>query len=282
MSYDFQTTTHGKWILTGEHAVLRGYAALVFPILDKTLNLEYKQHNKNCLQLTVNYAHKDYHINSIVNKIINHAFATVDTPIANYSGTLNINSNIPPGLGMGASAALCVAISRWFTYLELITPSAIYDFAKNLENFFHGQSSGLDIAGSNATAGVYFQQGQYKPIQTSWQPKWQLTSCGETSTTERCINIVKKVYTNNQLFAKKLDEDMHRGTLIAKEALEKYNNNSIKLLVEAINIAKNCFENWGLITPKLQQHMQEQLDKGALAVKPTGSGGGGLAVSLWG
>lgn len=43
MSYDFQTTTHGKWILAGEHTVLRGHGALVFPILGKKLTLSYKK-----------------------------------------------------------------------------------------------------------------------------------------------------------------------------------------------------------------------------------------------
>lgn len=35
MFYEFQTTTYGKWILAGEHAVLRGHSALVFPIKEK-------------------------------------------------------------------------------------------------------------------------------------------------------------------------------------------------------------------------------------------------------
>lgn len=41
MFYDFATTTYGKWILVGEHAVVRGHAALVFPIKGKKLTLSY-------------------------------------------------------------------------------------------------------------------------------------------------------------------------------------------------------------------------------------------------
>ena len=39
MSSDFQTTTYGKWILAGEHAVIRGHGALVFPVHNKKLTL---------------------------------------------------------------------------------------------------------------------------------------------------------------------------------------------------------------------------------------------------
>ena len=42
MFYDFETTTFGKWILAGEHAVVRGHEALVFPIKEKQLTLRYQ------------------------------------------------------------------------------------------------------------------------------------------------------------------------------------------------------------------------------------------------
>lgn len=41
-SYSFTTTTHGKWILTGEHAVLRGSPAIIFPIASRALTLNYQ------------------------------------------------------------------------------------------------------------------------------------------------------------------------------------------------------------------------------------------------
>lgn len=42
MEYNnFQTITHAKAILAGEHAVLRGSPAVVIPVLNKTFRLTY-------------------------------------------------------------------------------------------------------------------------------------------------------------------------------------------------------------------------------------------------
>jgi len=53
------------------------------------------------------------------------------------------------------------------------------------------------------------------------------------------------------------------------------------MLCEAINSAADCFTQWGLVSESLQQHMLRLHDAGAIAVKPTGSGGGGYVISLW-
>jgi mevalonate kinase len=68
---------------------------------------------------------------------------------------------------------------------------------------------------------------------------------------------------------------------LAKQALAEDAPDSLFRLAEAINTAADCFFQWGLISESLQHHMQTLFDAGALAVKPTGSGGGGFVVSLW-
>src|SRR4051794_8275736 len=43
----FSTRTFGKWILAGEHAVLRGSPALAFPLTARSLELEFEPGNAN-------------------------------------------------------------------------------------------------------------------------------------------------------------------------------------------------------------------------------------------
>jgi mevalonate kinase len=67
----------------------------------------------------------------------------------------------------------------------------------------------------------------------------------------------------------------------AQIALETDSPKALQQLTSAMNTAAQCFQQWGLVSDSLQQHMKTLREAGALAVKPTGSGGGGYVISLW-
>lgn len=283
MSFDFQTTAHGKWILAGEHAVVRGHSALVFPMLEKTLTLSYRKSASAHLELHVHVLGQDPDkMQTLLKKLIEYGAPLIGQSYANLQGHLHIESNIPVGVGMGASAALCVALARWFTAQRWINAAEIYAVARELEHFFHGKSSGLDIAGVASDIGVCFQNGTTTNIQSTWSPHWQFSSCGQQGPTADCIRKVQKIWLENPTEATALDLQMHDSVILAKRALEATNPSERQpLLIQAIDSARNCFERWGLITESLGQHIQKLYKQGALAVKPTGSGGGGYVLSLW-
>jgi mevalonate kinase len=81
--------------------------------------------------------------------------------------------------------------------------------------------------------------------------------------------------------ARNVDEAMQRAVDKAKASLELSCVNPLESLRQAITESAACFKAWGLVSENLSQHMHLLLTQGALAVKPTGSGGGGYVVSLW-
>ncbi len=74
---------------------------------------------------------------------------------------------------------------------------------------------------------------------------------------------------------------MADSVLTAERALALDEKQGLPLLVNAMQKAMNCFEQWGLMKGSLQIHGQQLLDAGAMAIKPTGAGGGGYVLSLW-
>src|SRR3990167_7267500 len=278
MFCNFTITTHAKWILAGEHAVLRGHGALVFPL---------QKH-----QLSLSYTHKETELNADYSgssgtdmsllfwSVLQQGQQLLGHSLNRLNGHFHLDCNIPIGVGMGASAALCVAMANWFAAQRLIAAETITQFARDLEHLFHGQSSGLDIAGVAANSGVYFQQGKSQMITQSWQPYWYLSSCQQVGITSHCINQVNQLWETSPELGEQLDALMSQAVEKAHLALETYTPDSIHLLTESIKNGSYCFEKWGLVSETLFQHMQLLYQHGALAVKPTGSGNGGCVVSL--
>ena len=276
--YDFQTTTFGKWILAGEHAVLRGKAALVFPVKQKKLQLDFKASAANLSSSYEGDTGSDIHL--LFWSVLEHGQQLLGKSLNEVSGHFHLYCDIPVGAGMGASAALCVAMARWFVAQKLLNVGSVFAFAKNLEDLFHGKSSGLDIAGVSTELGIYFQNGKISPLSQNWQPQWYLSNCGQVGITSHCINQVKEIWQADSLKASGIDERMHKAVLKAQQALTQ-DESAIQQLKEALDEALNCFKAWGLISETLENHMTILTQQGALACKPTGSGGGGYVLSLW-
>jgi len=271
---------YGKFILAGEHTVLRGGSALVFPVKSQFLEVGWVK-TEEPLQVEFQGPHAK-EIKLIFWGVVEQALKDLGHTRDDLRGELKFVCEIPLGAGLGASATLCVAVGKWFCQLGWINKTDIYEFARNLENLFHGESSGVDIAAALEGQGLrFFRGGERVPLKINWQPQFYLSFCGHKGMTSECVDTVKALHTTHPEEAKKIDEQMLKAVQLAELALSLEAKEGLPRLIESMNLSKNCFEQWSLTKGALGEHMSELLDNGALAVKPTGSGGGGFVLSLW-
>lgn len=288
MELSFQRKVHGKWILAGEHAVLRGVTALVFPIQEAYLEISYQQTKEPLsLQLSGRYGTE---LDLLFWGVLEKSFQILglQKDEMHLKGVVRIRSEIPIGAGLGASGALCVAMSSWLSSLGYMKDSELYFFAKKLEDIFHGESSGVDVAVALSGQGLKFsrqQENQKTEIQPLWRPQLMVSFSGKRGVTKDCVQKVKDFIAKDTQLGLALDQQMRQASELGERSLLQPGldlKTREQLLIQAMDMGNDCFEQWGLNSEAPKKHMQWLRQLGALSVKPTGSGDGGFILSYWG
>ena len=276
----FETTTCGKWIMSGEHAVLRGCPALVFPLVSRHLDLLYAPSSDE-LKLVLEGPHGE-ELKLLFWGVLERVCELKKISRNSLRGELRLRNSIPVGAGMGASAAFCVAMTRWFESLGYVKAPEVYEFSRQLENLFHGESSGVDIAVAMSAQPLIFTRDKDRSdFFPAWQPKAFISYSEKRGVTLDCVTKVKNLISAHPNLGEKIDREMRRSVQTCIAALSSSDVDNIDMLAEGIDQAATCFHQWGLTEGPAEKHMTWLQDQGALAVKPTGSGGGGYILSLW-
>ena len=271
-------STPGKWILLGEHSVIRERPALVFPLTSRSLELRFTPQSG---------------ITPIPSGPWKAPFEIAQTRLATFlreqgrelcfpEGRIEIESNLPMAAGLGSSAALAVAVARLAMHFGLLEENFLFAASLAIEDGFHGKSSGMDIAAVIAASPLLFQRGREpQKLGLAWQPKIFLCDSGERSSTSSSVARVENLRLVDEKKFLSLDENMAAAVEMARAALAKKENESFARLAHAIEMGAHSFREWDLISEKIDDKINFLRAEGAHAVKPTGSGGGGFILSLW-
>jgi mevalonate kinase len=267
----------GKVILLGEHAVVYGYPALA-AALDRgvtvgvvptpaggSLRIDIPSWN---LKLT---AEDD------------HSFARGLCAIADSvelgrpSVTLVGDAQIPPGAGLGASAAFAVAIARaLLAYMKKPTDVASVTNAANAsETVLHGKASGVDVAVAvSGGIGVFRKSTGLRPLQI---PAMRIL-VGPSGSPRSTAAMVDRVATatSGNLDDTRLRElgaltDTGTSALLARD---------LPGVGHAMDRAHELLGGLGVSTPLLDALCDVARKLGAHGAKLTGAGGGGAVIAL--
>ena len=287
MWQDFEVAVPGKWVLAGEHAVLRGATAIALPHPDAFLTLRFQAGGG---EFTVSPGSAKAVLNDLLHSVRD-KWENQDKSFPWPKGSLSLESSIPLGAGLGSSAALCVAVTRWLAPVLNLKENDFFEFARSLEHQFHGQSSGMDIAVALARQPIAYgvEKGAHSLVLRKL-PRFTFHDTGLRSRTSDSIMKVLEIKSKFPILSMEIDQKM--GALTGKllQGLQLYSDRQDKdgqeravrdWIAPNMNAAHSCFVDWGLVPSQITAQREELFEKGAVGVKLTGAGDGGFLVALW-
>ncbi len=282
----------GKVILLGEHAVVYGYPALT-AALDRgvrlsavptpaggTLRCDVPEWN---IKVIAPPAAGGDEPTLTARGDSDHPFARGLAAIADSLGigrpplTLVGEAQIPPGAGLGASAAFAVATAR-----ELLAwakrapdPTAVAHAAAASEEVLHGRASGVDVAIASAGGiGVFRKAGGLRAL-----PKLSLrVLVGPSGAPKSTSQMVERVALSTG--GKAGDPRLRELAKLTDSGTSFLLGGELAELGATMNRAHEVLADLGVSTPLLDGLCTAAREAGAYGAKLTGSGGGGSVIAI--
>lgn len=185
-------------------------------------------------------------------------------------------TDLPPGGGLGCSAALGVAIAR------ALDPSAaaerIAERAMAWERVFHGNPSGIDTAVSAEGGCILFERGRGFERVSAGRP---LLLCightGTVSSTKAMVEAVARLRDRRPEIVEKSFDAIRSLVRNARLAIEA---GDIKALGQLMDLNQMLLSGLFVSTQEIERLCASAREEGALGAKLTGAGGGGCVVAL--
>ncbi|AIJ30036.1 mevalonate kinase [Borreliella valaisiana] len=204
--------------------------------------------------------------------------------VSNYSKVNPIEfailSEIPIGVGLGSSASLSLCFAEYITsHFEYRDCNKIL-LANQIENIFHGKSSGMDIGLIDLGGTFYLEKKENflssKKIKDSGFYFLIGAIKRDFTTKEIVVNLKKQLLSNADLFV-----FIEKLGLTTSNAYISFQNKDVYSLANEMNVAHHCLKRLGLSNDALDWLISWGIKLGALSGKLSGSGKGGAFIFLF-
>ena len=295
----------GKIILFGEHSVVYGHPAIVTAINLRTKCIVTKSSQKEVqLSISSNYSlnasstglKKKYIMNkeqkefseqdSKYEQPVNPAYYFITEKVLSLS-TINkhphihINSEIPPGIGLGSSAANSVAsLASLSAFMELeFSMEELNELAFEAEKIIHGNPSGVDNTISTYGGIQFYKEKKFSQLNIpDFLSYIVIVNSGIPRNTKTYVEKVANSLEEDTTKYRKILEEIGELTAIAKSSLMEGNIPKLGNLMTQNHL---LLEKLGVSLPILTDLTNSLVQLGSLGSKLTGAGGGGCVIGLF-
>ncbi len=255
----------GKIILLGEHAVVYGKHALALPIPNAVAVALQEQGEPVIAELT-----------SFVDLIRKRLGVDDSTHVP------RIHSALPIAMGLGASAAYAVALTRAYaaTHGIDIDDERVNAIAFECEKLAHGTPSGIDNALATYGEAMLFRNDGDLHLQrvTVAEPPPVVVACSHQA--GRTLDVVAGVRARREQARAHFDAIFAQIDDLALAGAEALGRADYVTLGQLMNINQGLLNAIGVSTPELEGMLEIARAAGAVGAKLTGAGGGGSIVAL--
>ena len=189
---------------------------------------------------------------------------------------VEVEASLPPGGGLGCSAAIGVAIAR------ALDPHAgqqsTLDRAMAWEQVFHGNPSGVDAAVAARGGCVLFRKGEpVEPIRARVPLQLCIGHTGIASSTKTMVDAVARARQRAEAAVDRSFEAIRSLVHAARSAIEGGDRVALGHLMDQ---NQELLASLSVSTTAIEQMCELARGAGALGAKLTGAGGGGSVVAL--
>ena len=269
----------GKVILLGEHAVVYGVPALAVGI-DRGARAEVKPLEAGPCRLLVRGWNMSVRENEEHHDLARAFRALLDAAREDQPGlppcSVEVEADLPPGGGLGCSAAMGVAIAR---AIEPTLPDdALQERAMAWERVFHGNPSGVDAAVAARGGCVFFRKGEaLERVRVRGTMHLCIGSTGIASSTKAMVDAVARFRARRPEEAARSFEEVRVLVQNARVAVEAGDRFALGRLMD---LNQTLLAGLMVSSPGIERLCALAREAGAMGAKLTGAGGGGCVVAL--
>lgn len=195
---------------------------------------------------------------------------------------LRLTADVPPGAGLGSSAALAVASARALLEAagERADDARVYDAAMAAERIFHGNPSGLDHAAAIRGGIFAFRRGEppeVTPLRVGGPLVFVVAQVEPGASTRAMVEGVARRLSDVGTAKAPLLESF--GAIVA-EAIGAIAEGDAPRVGRLMDVNHGLLVSIGVSTPQLDEGCRVARSEGALGAKLTGAGGGGCVVAV--
>ena len=194
---------------------------------------------------------------------------------------IGISSRVPPGIGLGSSAASCVATVAAVDSLFQKNPSRqkVCELAIESERLIHKRSSGADcyVSTFGGLMQYYGKSKSFKNIETKGSLSLVVASTGIKHSTSDLVAGVKRFKDTNRILFESLSK---QASDICLQACTAIKSGKCDKIGELMNENQIILQQIGISHHKVRDIIDICSKAGAMGAKITGAGGGGAVIAL--